>query len=228
MATADEVLDEGAAPPGPVPPCGNPTCPFPNQAVRLQPIPEGFPSELVRPGATFFHRKKAACARHFGFQDPPQKPGRKRKDERLPIPVGKRLAGDECPPIIRRIDELWGHRCAACPARLCTPPHRCFARAGWSTFPRCAPRTGASPLINSAILEYLVHGEFAYKESDVNGTFGAWWVPLRKMIKELGKELVEQELELMDSEAKQLRVQVTDNALENSSDDTTTTTIFVV
>ena len=48
------------------------------------------------------------------------------------------------------------------------------------------------------------------------------------MIKELGKELVEQELELMDSEAKQLRVQVTDNALENSSDDTTTTTIFVV
>ena len=119
MATADEVLDEGAAPPGPVPPCGNPTCPFPNQAVRLQPIPEGFPSELVRPGATFFHRKKAACARHFGFQDPPQKPGRKRKDERLPIPVGKRLAGDECPPIIRRIDELWGHRCAACPARLC-------------------------------------------------------------------------------------------------------------
>ena len=129
MATADEVLDEGAAPPGPVPPCGNPTCPFPNQAVRLQPIPEGFPSELVRPGATFFHRKKAACARHSGFQDPPQKPGRKRKDERLPIPVGKRLAGDECPPIIRRIDELWGHRCAACPARLCTPPHRCVFRA---------------------------------------------------------------------------------------------------
>ena len=47
----------------------------------------------------------------------------------------------------------------------------------------------------------------------MNGTFGAWWVPLRKMIKELGKELVEQELELMDSEAKQLRVQVIDNAL---------------
>ena len=115
---ADEVLDEGAAPPAPVPPCGNPTCPFPDQAVRLQQIPEGFAGD-VRPGAAFFHRKKAACARHFGFQDAPQKPGRKRKDERLPIPVGKRLAGDECPPIIRRIDELWGHRCAACPARLC-------------------------------------------------------------------------------------------------------------
>ena len=68
----------------------------------------------------------------------------------------------------------------------------------------------SQPLTNGAIMEFLVHGEFAYKESDVNGTFGAWWVPLRKMIKELGKELVEQELELMDSEAKQLRVQVSD------------------
>ena len=77
----------------------------------------------------------------------------------------------------------------------------------------------SQPLRHGAILEYLVHGEFAYKESDVNGTFGAWWVPLRKMIKELGKELVEQELELMDSEAKQLRVQVIDNALGDSSDD---------
>ena len=77
----------------------------------------------------------------------------------------------------------------------------------------------SQPLSNGAILEYLVHGEFAYKESDVNSTFGAWWVPLGKMIKELGKELVEQELEVMDSEAVQLRVQVIDNALGDSSDD---------
>ena len=157
MATADEVLDEGAAPPGPVPPCGNPTCPFPNQAVRLQPIPEGFPSELVRPGATFFHRKKAACARHFGFQDPPQKPGRKRKDERLPIPVGKRLAGDECPPIIRRIDELWGHRCAACPARLCTPPHRCFCARRLADISEMRAEERSQPLTNGAIMESLTN-----------------------------------------------------------------------
>ena len=55
MATADEVVDQGAVPPAPVPPCGNPTCPFPDQAVRLQPIPEGFTGD-VRPGTTFFHR----------------------------------------------------------------------------------------------------------------------------------------------------------------------------
>ena len=31
-----------------------------------------------------------------------------------------------------------------------------------------------------------MHGEFAYKDSDVNSTYGAWWVPLRRMVKELG------------------------------------------
>ena len=30
------------------------------------------------------------------------------------------------------------------------------------------------PLTDGALMEYIVHGEFAYKESDVNGTFGAW------------------------------------------------------
>ena len=108
----------------------------------------------------------------------------------------------------------------------CTPLHtasprspRCFCARRLVDISEMRAEDRSQPLSNGAILEYLVHGEFAYKESDVNGTFGAWWVPLRKMIKELGKELVEQELELMDSEAKQLRVQVIDNALENSSDD---------
>ena len=50
------------------------------------------------------------------------------------------------------------------------------------------------PLTDGALMEYIVHGEFAYKKSDINGTFGAWWVPLRKMVKELGKEEVEQKL----------------------------------
>jgi len=73
------------------------------------------------------------------------------------------------------------------------------------------------PLTDGSIMEYLVHGEFAYKESDVNSTFGAWWVPLRRMIKELGKEVVEKELEAMDSEAMQIRLQVFDDALEDDS-----------
>ena len=73
------------------------------------------------------------------------------------------------------------------------------------------------PLTDGALMEYIVHGEFAYKESDVNSTFGAWWVPLRKMVKELGKEEVEQKLEELDNEIKQIRMQTIDDANVDSS-----------
>ena len=75
------------------------------------------------------------------------------------------------------------------------------------------------PLTDGALMEYIVHGEFAYKESDINGTFGAWWVPLRKMVKELGKEVVEQKLEELDNEIKQIRAQTIDDANVDSSSD---------
>ena len=75
------------------------------------------------------------------------------------------------------------------------------------------------PLTDSALMEYIVHGEFAYKESDVNSTFGAWWVPLRKMVKELGKEVVEQKLEELDNEIKQIQAQTIDDANVDSSSD---------
>ena len=75
------------------------------------------------------------------------------------------------------------------------------------------------PLTDGALMEYIVHSEFAYKESDINGTFGAWWVPLRKMVKELGKEVVEQKLEELDNEIKQIRMQTIDDANVDSSSD---------
>ena len=75
------------------------------------------------------------------------------------------------------------------------------------------------PLTDGALMEYIVHGEFAYKKSDINGTFGAWWVPLRKMVKELGKEVVEQKLEELDNEIKQIRLQTIDDANVDSSSD---------
>ena len=43
----------------------------------------------------------------------------------------------------------------------------------------------AQPLGNDVIIEYIVHGKFFYKESDVNPVPGAWWVPLRRMVKQL-------------------------------------------
>ena len=108
----------------------------------------------------------------------------------------------------------------------CTPLHtashrspRCFCARRLVDISEMRAEDRRQPLDNGAIMEFLVHGEFAYKESDINSTFGAWWVPLRRMIKELGKEVVEKELELMDSESMQIRLQVFDDALEDDSSD---------
>ena len=77
----------------------------------------------------------------------------------------------------------------------------------------------SQPLTDGSILEYIVHGEFAWKESDINSTYGAWWVPLRRMVKELGKEVVEKELETMDNDIKHIRSIVIGDAGEASSSD---------
>ena len=106
-----------------------------------------------------------------------------------------------------------------CPVHLCTPPDRCFCARRLVDISEMPDEDRRQPLTDGAIMEYLVHGEFAYKESDINSTFGAWWVPLRRMIKELGKEVVEKELETMDNEAKHIRLTVFDEADEDSSSD---------
>ena len=75
----------------------------------------------------------------------------------------------------------------------------------------------SQPLPGS-IIEYIVHGEFAWQEDDTNSTYGAWWVPLRSMVEEVGKEEVEQKLDEFDAEVKRLRSLVID-AVANSSED---------
>ena len=108
----------------------------------------------------------------------------------------------------------------------CTPLHtasprspRCFCARRLVDISEMRAEDRRQPLEDGSILEFLVHGEFAYKESDVNGTFGAWWVPLRRMVKELGKEVVEQKLEELDNEIKQIRLQTIDDANVDSSSD---------
>ena len=44
----------------------------------------------------------------------------------------------------------------------------------------------SQPLTDGSILEYIVHGEFAWKETDVNSTYGAWWMSLRTIVREVG------------------------------------------
>ena len=53
---------------------------------------------------------------------------------------------------------------------------------------------------NGSILEYIVHGEYAWNKSDTNSTYGAWWTPLRTLAADHGlgqasghgKEVVEE------------------------------------
>ena len=56
-------------------------------------------------------------------------------------------------------------------------------------------------------------------EARAASNHGAWWVPLRKMVKELGKEVVEEKLEELDNEIKQIRAQTIDDAAVDSSSD---------
>ena len=75
--------------------------------------------------------------------------------------------------------------------RLCDP-------AGMGPEDRCQPLEGA-------VIEYVVHGYFYWRESDTNGTYGAWWVPLRKMVRQLGKEYVEGQLQVFEQEMHSLK-----------------------
>ena len=77
----------------------------------------------------------------------------------------------------------------------------------------------SQPLTDGSILEYIVHGEFAWKETDVNSTYGAWWMSLRTIVREVGAEAVEKKLEEFDEEVDRLRAQAIKEALEDSSED---------
>ena len=77
----------------------------------------------------------------------------------------------------------------------------------------------SQPLADGSILEYVVHGEYAWKQTDTNSTYGAWWTPLRAMVRQVGKEVVEEKLVEFDAEVKRLRTQAIINALEDASSD---------
>ena len=87
------------------------------------------------------------------------------------------------------IDELWGYRCRGAPRAPHASAHRCCCARRLVVISEMRGEDRRQPLTDRAvmyIMEYVVYGEFTYKESDVNSTFRAWWVPLRRMVKELG------------------------------------------
>ena len=48
-------------------------------------------------------------------------------------------------------------------------------------------------------IEYIVHGKFKRSQIDQNGIYEAGWVPLRKLVKEVGREIVKQEIMIFES-----------------------------
>ena len=131
--------------------------------------------------------------------------------------MGKRLETDKCPPFLRAIHDLWGHRYIPLAPYACTPPHTGYCAGRRADISEMRTEERSQPLPGS-IIEYIVHGEFAWQEDDTNSTYGAWWVPLRSMVEEVGKEEVEQKLDEFDAEVKRLRSLVID-AVANSSED---------
>ena len=82
------------------------------------------------------------------------------------------------------------------------------------------PEDRIQPL-NGAVIEYIVHGYlyFYYREEDQNGTHGAWWVSLRDMIQQLGKEYLEEKLQHFEQEMQRLKADAIVRALEEDSSD---------
>ena len=68
----------------------------------------------------------------------------------------------------------------------------------------------AQPLTDVA-LEYIVHGTFFWKESEVNAVHGAWWVPLGKLVKlqavrgRVLAEYITEKIDEFDEEVKSMR-----------------------
>ena len=48
--------------------------------------------------------------------------------------------------------------------------------------------------LQGAVIEYCVHGHFFCSDTDEKGRYGAWWVPLSRLVKQLGKDEVKEKV----------------------------------
>ena len=74
--------------------------------------------------------------------------------------------------------------------------------------------------MKGAVIEYCVHGHFYRSEDDEKGRYGAWWVPLRRLVRQLGKEEMEERVAEFKAELVRLETNAIALALEeNDSSD---------
>ena len=84
------------------------------------------------------------------------------------------------------------------------------------------PEDRIQPL-NGAVIEYIVHDYFYYREEDQNGAHGAWWVSLRDMVQQLGiswaRSTGGEAAEHFEQEMQRLKADAIVRALEEDSSD---------
>ena len=65
----------------------------------------------------------------------------------------------------------------------------------------------------SSTLEYAIHGKFQRSADDFKGLHSAYWVPLRKLILSLSKELVTEKLKEYEEEERRVREEAVDECI---------------
>tara|TARA_B110000046_G_scaffold33628_1_gene36220 strand:+ start:617 stop:979 length:363 start_codon:yes stop_codon:yes gene_type:complete len=65
----------------------------------------------------------------------------------------------------------------------------------------------------SSSVEYAIHGKFLRSPDDSNGLHSAYWVPLKKLILSLGKELVTEKLMEYEEEERRVREEAVDECV---------------
>ena len=59
--------------------------------------------------------------------------------------------------------------------------------------------------LDEKLKEYCIHGHYKRSESDVRGKWGAWWVPLRVLVRQLGSERVREAITAFEAELAEQR-----------------------
>lgn len=175
-------------------PCSHPECSDPERdGGQWQYVPESVCSERGLIWKQACVCKRAACRRWCGLAPPPQKPGRKRAhgepSNSMALPPPERVP---CPPIIVSVEEIWGVRCTSPVQSADRVPSDCsfcclHRHANVDALDEIA-RSNKLPFQLSACIEYAVQGKFRRSLDDTNGVHGCWYVPLKKLVRAIGKD----------------------------------------
>lgn len=210
-------------------PCAAPQCPTPDESGgQWQYIPTDFATQNGCEGRCVC--KKADCLRWCGLKEPKKTPGRKRAAVRSASPESVMSGGDELPrpPYVVSINEIWGTRCVHDLHLPHVAPHPALAltllllhRFIDLNDMDSVDRANALTTSRSSHIEYLVHGKYKRNEADLNGVFGAWYVPLSELVASLDVKVVEDKVtafEVVLREARETAIAAAGTAADEDED----------